>query len=124
MRAQGSDRTLPAGPSYTIGRDPQSDIVMQLAGGLAIAFFFWRAGCHAADAGLIGAVNDAGLAVLVFGLTCAAAVGWEFAEFVSDRFFGTSAQLGLSDTLGDMLCGIVGGIAWLALILLGKGRRA
>src|SRR5215831_8663540 len=28
VRAQGSDRTLPAGPSYTIGRDPQSDIVI------------------------------------------------------------------------------------------------
>jgi ABC transport system ATP-binding/permease protein len=28
VRAQGSDRTLPAGPSYTIGRDPRSDIVV------------------------------------------------------------------------------------------------
>src|SRR5215471_14010350 len=28
VRAQGSDRTLAAGPSYTIGRDPQSDIVI------------------------------------------------------------------------------------------------
>jgi ABC transport system ATP-binding/permease protein len=28
VRAQGSDRTLPAGPSYTIGRDPKSDIVI------------------------------------------------------------------------------------------------
>src|SRR5262245_21125670 len=28
VRAEGSDRTLPAGPSYTIGRDPASDIVV------------------------------------------------------------------------------------------------
>src|SRR5215470_6082816 len=28
VRAQGSDRTLSAGPSYTIGRDPASDIVI------------------------------------------------------------------------------------------------
>src|SRR5213592_3442192 len=28
VRTQGSDRTLPAGPSYTIGRDPKSDIVV------------------------------------------------------------------------------------------------
>jgi len=28
VRSQGSDRTLPAGPSYTIGRDPASDIVV------------------------------------------------------------------------------------------------
>ena len=28
VRTQGSDRTLPAGPSYTIGRDPKSDILV------------------------------------------------------------------------------------------------
>src|SRR5215471_9885098 len=28
VRSEGSDRTLPAGPSYTIGRDPKSDIVV------------------------------------------------------------------------------------------------
>src|SRR5215475_2407349 len=28
VRTQGSDRTLPAGPSYTIGRDPKADIVV------------------------------------------------------------------------------------------------
>src|SRR5215472_7376162 len=28
VRSQGSDRTLPAGPSYTIGRDPKSDILV------------------------------------------------------------------------------------------------
>ena len=28
VRARGSDRLLPPGPSYTIGRDPSSDIVV------------------------------------------------------------------------------------------------
>ncbi|MGD0685829.1 MAG: FHA domain-containing protein, partial [Streptosporangiaceae bacterium] len=28
VRAQGSDRSLQAGPSYRIGRDPESDIVV------------------------------------------------------------------------------------------------
>jgi pSer/pThr/pTyr-binding forkhead associated (FHA) protein len=28
VRTQGSDRTLRAGPSYRVGRDPQSDIVV------------------------------------------------------------------------------------------------
>src|SRR5215469_14173420 len=27
VRSQGSDRTLPAGPSYLVGRDPECDIV-------------------------------------------------------------------------------------------------
>ena len=29
VRAQGSDRMLQAGPSYRIGRDPESDIVVE-----------------------------------------------------------------------------------------------
>ena len=28
VRAQGSDRNLPAGPAYRIGRDPDGDIVV------------------------------------------------------------------------------------------------
>ena len=28
VRTQGSDRMLPAGPSYRVGRDPQSDLVV------------------------------------------------------------------------------------------------
>jgi FHA domain len=28
VRSQGSDRSLPAGPSYRVGRDPESDIVI------------------------------------------------------------------------------------------------
>jgi ABC transport system ATP-binding/permease protein len=28
VRTQGSDRSLPAGPSYLIGRDPECDIVI------------------------------------------------------------------------------------------------
>src|ERR1700729_1756942 len=31
VRTQGSDRSLEAGPSYSIGRDPESDIVIDEA---------------------------------------------------------------------------------------------
>src|SRR5262245_12389905 len=93
---------------------PASDVAMHALGGIAIAFFFWRAGLLAAGAGVIGAINRTGLSVMVFGLTCAAAVFWEFGEYLSDRYLGTRAQLGLDDTLGDMLVGIVGGVAFLA----------
>jgi len=93
---------------------PASDIAMHSLGGIAIAFFFWRAASLAAGAGVIGAINRTGLSVMVFGLTCAAAVFWEFGEYLSDRYLGTRTQLGLDDTLGDMLVGIVGGVAFLA----------
>ena len=101
---------------------PTVDIAMHLLGGLAIAFFFWRAGVLASEAGVIGGINRIGIGVVVFGLTCAAAVFWEFAEYVSDRYLGTKSQLGLSDTLRDMLCGIVGGSAFVfAMGFLGGG---
>jgi hypothetical protein len=97
---------------------PPTDIAMHLLGGIAIAYFLWRAGCIALHAGVIGTVNRTGLGVMVFGLTCAAAVVWECAEFLSDRYFGTKAQLGLADTLGDMVVGIVGGVVFLAGVRL------
>lgn len=37
------------------------------------------------------------------------AVFWEFLEFLSDNFLGTSNQLGLEDTLLDLFMGILGG---------------
>jgi len=103
---------------------PPSDIPMHLLGGVAIAFFIWRGGDLAARAGLIGAINRAGLAVMTFGLTCAAAVFWEFAEYASDRYFGTTAQAGLADTLKDMLMGIAGGLAFLTVTLIAARLRA
>jgi len=93
---------------------PPTDIAMHSLGGVAIAYFFWRAGSLASDAGVIGTINRTGLSVMVFGLTCAAAVFWEFAEYLSDRYLGTKSQLGLPDTLGDMVFGILGGMAFLA----------
>ena len=51
-------------------------------------------------------------AVFVVSLTATASVVWEFAEFTSDVFFGTRAQLGLDDTLFDMALGIAGGLSY------------
>jgi len=102
---------------------PPIDIAMHSLGGIAIAYFFWRAGSLASDAGVIGTLNRTGLSVMVFSLTCAAAVFWEFAEYLSDRYLGTKSQLGLPDTLGDMLFGILGGMVFLAGVnLLGIAR--
>ena len=93
---------------------PRTDIAMHLLGGIAIAFFFWRAGSLALHAGVIGTVNRTGMRVIIFGLTCAAAVFWECAEYLSDHYLGTNAQLGVADTLKDMVVGIAGGVIFLA----------
>jgi len=92
---------------------PPTDVAMHFLGGIAIAYFLWRAAVLASQAGPLGTIGRTGLGVMVFGLTCAAAVFWEFAEYLSDRCLGTKAQLGLEDTLGDMLVGIMGGVAFL-----------
>lgn len=98
-------------------REPRLDVAMHLLGGIAIACFF---------AGVLDALGrrraelrlDARLfAALILSSTGCAAVLWEFAEYLSDRFAGTAAQRGLEDTLADMLLGLVGGavfVAWRA----------
>lgn len=58
-----------------------------------------------------------------------AAVIWEFAEFVSDRYFGTGAQVSVADTMGDLLMGMLGagvvmvGWGWIQLQRFKAPRR-
>jgi hypothetical protein len=91
---------------------PPLDVPMHLAGGLAIGFFFHQITARCTGAGLLAAPAWM-IAVAVFALTGTAAVLWEFAEFLSDRYLGTHAQGGLQDTLGDMALGIAGGLGYL-----------
>ena len=96
------------------------DQPMHFAGGAAIALLFASLVRHSQGAGFVGALHPAAHFVAVIGLTATAAVLWEFAEFVSDRFAGTRAQAGLEDTLLDLLLGLVGG----AVLLVSRARRA
>ncbi len=89
---------------------PSLDIPMHLLGGFAIAFFFLRALDSLRTNQLIQGFDPWLLGIVVFALTCAATVFWEFAEYVSDHTIGTHAQLSLEDTLLDMLLGILGGL--------------
>lgn len=91
---------------------PPLDIPMHFFGGVAIAYF-----CAAC----LGALPDEAVAarfrIVLFGAatfasTCTAAVFWEFAEFLSDRYFGTHAQGGLEDTLLDLALGAGGGLTF------------
>ena len=93
---------------------PPLDIPMHFLGGVAIAFFFSRSVALVPASVISGWARHAMHALLVFTLTGTATVFWEFAEFCSDRLFGTHAQLGLEDTLLDMALGVAGGLAYLA----------
>ena len=95
------------------GAWPPLDIPMHFLGGIAIAYFFGQAYRAAEERDLLGWPGEILYVVMVFALTCSSTVFWEFAEFLSDRYLGSHMQNGLEDTLGDMLVGILGGLAFL-----------
>lgn len=103
---------------------PPLDGPVHVLGGFAIAFAAWHGIEVLVGAGVLDPVQVSLRMVLVFALTCTASVFWEFLEYVADHTIGTHAQLGLEDTLVDMLLGIVGGIVYLAWQGLAARRRS
>ena len=103
---------------------PSLDIVMHLAGGVTIAYSFGVLVDLLEAQRLIGFGHELVRAFVIASLVTSAATGWEFVEFLCDRFAGTRAQLGLQDTLGDILVGILGGLAFLALVYGRKPGRS
>ncbi len=97
------------------GRWPAVDIPLHFAGGLAIAYFIAGALDVLGRRRWIREPDGVLRAAVVFGLTCAAAMFWEFAEWLADHTLGTRCQLGLADTLGDLLTGMLGGLMFLAV---------
>lgn len=103
---------------------PSLDIAMHLAGGMTIAYSFGVLLDLLEAHRLIGFGHELVRAFVIVSLVTSAATGWEFVEFLCDRFAGTRAQLGLRDTLGDILVGILGGLAFLALFYGRKPGRS
>lgn len=89
---------------------------MHFAGGLAASFFFHRACPIGSRLGLMGASDPLTLGLLSFSLTCVSAIFWELAEFLSDRTFHTHEQLGLDDTMLDLVFGMAGSLVFLTLL--------
>jgi len=46
--------------------------------------------------------------VLIFSLTAVAAVFWEIGEYATDQLLGTTVQVGLLDTMEDLVAGMMG----------------
>ena len=101
---------------------PPLDVPMHLFGGLAIAFFLWTAYSIAARTGFFGLPNTTAIAMLTLTSAMASAVLWEFAEFLSDSYLGTNTQKGLEDTLLDLLLGLLGGSAFVAVAWFRRRR--
>ena len=91
---------------------------MHFFGGVAITFFLGRSYRVVERLGLLGQPVRWLYFVVVPALAISTTVLWEFAEFVSDRYFGTHAQLGLEDTLFDMSLGCMGALVFLVVTAL------
>jgi len=61
--------------------------------------------------------------VVIFSLAIGAL--WEISEFTSDKILGTHSQMGLDDTMIDMLLNLAGGIVagGIAYFKLRKGKE-
>ena len=105
-------------------RFPWLDTPMHALGGVAIAAAIERALAALQRQGWVRAIEPGVAAALVLGLSCMAAFAWECAEFFSDRYIGTHAQIGVADTLVDMTLGLAGATAYLAARSLFTRRPA
>jgi hypothetical protein len=92
------------------GHEPYVDPIMHFSGGLAIAYFCWRACLLSPE--LFGKPSRLGIDLLALGLTCAAALFWEFGEFIAE-VKGTRVQRGLGNTMRDLFLGTLGGIVFI-----------
>jgi hypothetical protein len=99
---------------------PTFDNYEHAVGGLAIGYFFWRAFGLPSATDAVGTLTIFGRVSSTFGAVCAAAVLWEFSEWITDRLGWTGAQAGLGDTLLDMLLGIVGGTTVITIGVLSR----
>jgi di/tricarboxylate transporter len=90
-------------------------------GGIAITYFFRVGIVHAQE--FIGRIPRSIQLVLSLGLTAVTAVVWELLEFLSDITFGTHMNLGVSDTLSDLLFGLLGALVVVVAGSLRSTRR-
>ena len=98
----------------------QFDAYVHFAGGFAIAYFF-----HGSIAKLPPslAINQHWAHyLLAFTSASAAAVFWEFFEFIADHLMQTTIQQSLTETIQDLACGVAGAFTSLLLIVIFRLR--
>ena len=93
------------------------DHLLHFLGGAAIAYFFFR---FLALLSLIPITRPWLIYAATFTSSCTAALFWEFVEFASDVFLHTTGQQSLSETMLDLVFGVLGAISSLTLIALAR----
>jgi hypothetical protein len=101
---------------HAYARVPHLDDILHFLGGVAIAFFLHLLSLEGSRRGMLAPYQRMTHIALVFAFTCTAALFWEFAECLSDRYLGTQAQGNdLADTMLDMFLGVLGGVFFLVI---------
>ncbi len=89
---------------------PAIDIPMHFAGGIVITFSGAALLAVAIEHGLVIRMHAYLAAFALFSFATTAAVIWEFAEFLVNRYTDLIVHGTLEDTLGDLLMGMLGAI--------------
>ena len=88
---------------------PSLDIPTHLLGGVAITYFFRSAIRNSQE--FVGEIPFPIQVLFAFTATGTMIIFWEFYEIILDYFFKAHNVLGLSDTLKDMVNGLLGALA-------------
>lgn len=87
------------------------DKLMHTLGGMSIAVSAFGLYALLHKRKLVGNNHPFVISVAVIAIVVFAAVAWEWMEFLIDTFAGTRMQISLTDTIGDLLAGMLGGAA-------------
>lgn len=94
------------------------DFWIHFSGGAAIAYFLFHAIHYLRT--LLGGAGSFGRYLFAFALACTVGLFWEFAELVSDAFWGTHIQKTIQETMSDLVADTTGAIASLVLVCLAR----
>jgi hypothetical protein len=96
---------------------PGIDKTVHIVGGMAITHFFVTSIFHSQR--MVGAIHSDRQLLLALGLSLLVAVAWEGIELFGDMTFKTKMNHGLTDTLLDILFGLLGSL----IVLFFRARK-
>lgn len=91
---------------------PGLDKIIHIAGGFLIVnscMFWWR---ESGNESKIKNLGFSPMLMVCIGIAGTAGILWEAYEMTFDLIFQTINQIGLYDTMGDLLADLMGGLIW------------
>jgi hypothetical protein len=107
---------------YFYSSIPHLDIPMHFMGGMAMATSAILLINYVEKIKIITIKNNFVRAIILVTFVSAIACYWEIYEFIFDTFWGSSLQMGVFDTMKDLLIGITGSIIVITSWSFGKKR--